>query len=57
MIFEIESKKEKYMMREGMGKLPADDIEFCLLFHVIENKFNEKITFFLKNKKIAPCVI
>jgi len=30
MFFEIESKKEKYMMREGMGKLPADDIEFCL---------------------------
>jgi hypothetical protein len=47
MFFEIKSKKEKYMMREGgMGKLPADDIEFCLLFNVIESKFNEKITFY-----------
>ena len=55
MFFEIESKKENYMMREGMGNLPADDIEFCLLFHVIENKFNEKITFyFWKTKRLHP---
>jgi len=30
MFFEIESKKAKYMMREGMGKLPEGDIESCL---------------------------